>query len=347
MSELIFSNIRTRCPACNARRGFAPIRGHERQPYGKCFACGEFIPVPGSHTEPQTAHIKTSHSATGYVMPPATKRATDKPGTRQGANKTESIQPRQYISEYQVFASQTDLQRDRFAAGLMELGIPESHLIRCNLGRGRNNRTLFFYQDIQGRFVNAKEFVYSENLHRDKAIFPKFMFSKKQNYETCLFGEFQLHNRTRNTPVIMVESEKTVIVGSYAMPDKVWIATGGTTGLTRDKAKVLRNRNVSILFDNDKPGRENADRTKESLESISIHAKVIDLFSNQAEGWDIADYLISRLRELQQAIQDLSEYEREIFEERAAIMEYQGGLSKYEAEVQTLKGIKNEQHYLP
>ncbi len=344
MSELIFSNIRTNCPACNARRGFAPFKGQERQPYGKCFACGEFIPMPGSgHTEPQRAHLTTSTGQTIKDVPPAFISRTQATRTPQASDQQEA-EPQHYISEFQVIASQVDLHWDRFAAGLMSLGIPESHLIKWNVGRGRNNRTLFFYRAINGKYTNVKEFVYSSDLHRDKSVYPKFIFSKKQNYHICLYGEFQLHNLPRHKPVILVESEKTAVIGSYAMPDKVWIATGGTTGLTRDKAKVLLNRNVSILFDNDKPGRENADRTKEFLESISIHAKVIDLFSERADGWDIADYLIDRLKYLNKAIQNLTEDEREQFEERAAIMEYQGGLSKFKAELQSMEIITNERH---
>ncbi len=247
-----------------------------------------------------------------------------------------------FIEKNQVERSQAGLDKNLFSCELMRLGIPEKHLLKWNIGRGKENRTLFFYQDINGNFCNVKSIVYKPDLHRDKDIPPSYLFIKSDGYKTCLYGENQLKNRAKGFQVILVESEKTAIIGSYTMPDKIWIATGGTNGLTADKAKGLTGANVFIVFDADTPGREASKRAIKVLGSLNIPCKTIDLFQAEGNGYDVADYLIVQLKELKKGIGNLSEAARERFEERAGILEHEAGYCKFEAEkralIEALKG---------
>ena len=318
MQAITFSNKRIKCPECNARRGFAPYVGHEREYKGKCHACGLlFIPLFENINTKAVYKPKTAHKQPVKVIAP----------------------PVNYVDEQQVLTSQIDLKKDPFAKGLIALGIHKHHLIKWNVGRGENGRTLFFYLNINGKYVNTKEIVYKPDLHRDKTNFPKFLCSKSQGYGQCLYGEWQLQGAKLNTPILLVESEKTAIVASYAMPEKIWIATGGATGLTMDKALVLKGKPVFIVVDSDKAGRSNAGKSQELLKDICRIVKIIDLFPEKDSGQDLADYLICRFNGLSKSISMLSESDLETFEERAGIMEYDGGLSKYEAELKALERI--------
>lgn len=304
---LSYSTKRIKCPECGARRGFAPIQGELGA--GKCFACGLFKPPKNANN--------------GHSEPFKNEPQNDK-----------------YISEFQVMASQADLKKNNFAAGLIELGIPIYHLQRWDIGNGKNG-TVFFYRNIHGKYINAKVIVYKDDLHRDKNIPPRFMFSKAQGYKQCLFGEWQLQGAKLNQPILLVESEKTAIVGSFAMLNKIWIATGGATGLTKEKALILKNRSVYIVVDSDEAGRNSAIKTENILKEICRNVKIIDLFHDKKTGQDIADYLVARLKAIKSKIKTMPDKIREQFEERAAIMEYCAGLSRYEAELQTLNNMES------
>lgn len=88
------------------------------------------------------------------------------------------------------------------------------------------NRTLI----RQGRISNSKDNPYRLN--------------------QCLFGEHLLRLRP-NDIVIIVESEKTALVGSCSIPECVWLATGGINNLKPEKAESMRGRKVLVYPDVD------------------------------------------------------------------------------------------------
>ena len=298
-----YSNKRLRCPHCGARHGFAPFQGYESLYKGFCHACGVFVPINDKALQLKPEPLKTTFK---------------------------------YINELQVLKSQVNIENDIFAGTLIKLGITRNHLIKFDVGRS-GNETFFFYRNISGLIPNAKVISYDKDLCRKKNKPPYFLYSKKQGYTSCLYGEFQL--KDNNKPVILVESEKTCILASYAMPQFIWIATGGASSLTSEKAKVLQGRKIFILIDADKAGRSN--KLKDQLSKAGIESKTLDLFPNETNGYDLADYLINKMQRIQKAVSELSEYDQEGFNERAAIIEYEGGLSRYNAELNALERIEN------
>ena len=65
----------------------------------------------------------------------------------------------------------------------------------------------------------------------------------------CLFGEHLLPSKP-NTPVALVESEKTALIMTHFMSDLLWLATGGKDGCFNEKSvQVLRGRKVILIPD--------------------------------------------------------------------------------------------------
>jgi len=62
----------------------------------------------------------------------------------------------------------------------------------------------------------------------------------------CFFGEHLLHTDPFKT-VAIAESEKTAVICSFFYPKYIWLASGSLEGLSCDKCKVLKDREV-ILF---------------------------------------------------------------------------------------------------
>ena len=66
----------------------------------------------------------------------------------------------------------------------------------------------------------------------------------------CLFGEHLLSSGQDKT-VALVESEKTVIICSAMMPQYLWLATGGKSGLTSERLSSLKGRKIIVFPDID------------------------------------------------------------------------------------------------
>ena len=66
----------------------------------------------------------------------------------------------------------------------------------------------------------------------------------------CLFGEHLLSQHPDKT-VALVESEKTAIISSALMPQYLWLATGGKSGLTSERLSALKGRKIIVFPDTD------------------------------------------------------------------------------------------------
>ena len=66
----------------------------------------------------------------------------------------------------------------------------------------------------------------------------------------CLFGEHLLPQHPNKT-VALVESEKTAIICSAMMPQYLWLATGGKSGLTSERLSSLKGRKIIVFPDVD------------------------------------------------------------------------------------------------
>ncbi len=169
-------------------------------------------------------------------------------------------------------------------------------LQKYNLGCDpRNGRTAFIYQDIDQRFRYVKTVKYLTNGNRDKSQeFPFFsLYKQKDGFKACLFGEHLLKGHTGS--VELVESEKSAIIASIAYPDRIWLATGGSNGLTFDKAQHLRGRNVNYYVDCDPAGRR-VDKMRKTLDYFNANLNVKDIDPKRNDGADIADIILEEMK---------------------------------------------------
>lgn len=129
------------------------------------------------------------------------------------------------------------------------------------LGVTKSGDVIFFQFDRKGRCRTGKVMKYDpETGHRIKdesaprRITWVHALLKKQLPETwvlrqCLFGEHLLA-KYPDKPVILVEAEKTAVIGAALMPEYAWVATGGK-GLFNDRVDVLEGRKVVAFPDVD------------------------------------------------------------------------------------------------
>ncbi|QMU28086.1 DUF6371 domain-containing protein [Adhaeribacter radiodurans] len=170
-----------------------------------------------------------------------------------------------------------------------------------SIGTTKAGGTLFWYQDKAGNYRKPKRIYYKPDGHRVKASEDEtkskpspLMFTNQQGYEYCLFGEFQLGTYPATAKIVMVESEKSAIIGHVHFPDFIWVATGGAVSLKKERAVVLQGRKVMIIPDMHQTGREGALRMQTILKGVGCRTRILEMDKHRQDGDDIADILVRR-----------------------------------------------------
>lgn len=169
---------------------------------------------------------------------------------------------------------------------------------RYFVGTLLNGGTCFWQIDLQGKVRTGKIIMYGEDGHRRKDVTPPVQWVHsplKPNFilSQCFFGEHLLYDATKK--VAVVESEKTAVIASIYLPDMIWLACGGSEGLSSDRCSVLRGRNVVLFPDSGQYDKWSAKAKELSRICTASVSSLIEQQATEQErgaGFDIADYLI-------------------------------------------------------
>ena len=110
--------------------------------------------------------------------------------------------------------------------------------------------------------------------------------------EQCLYGEHLLKDNPERT-VALVEAYKTAHVGSILMPDMLWLAVDSMMGLTKERLRVLKGRNVILYADEGRGYEEWERRIAPIAESVGFRYRMSSFTKhhNAALGDDIVDVI--------------------------------------------------------
>ena len=179
------------------------------------------------------------------------------------------------------------------------------------LGATRDGAVIFWQIDRGGKVRTGKVIQYNpEDGHRIKngqtsAVNWIHSILKRQRVlpeewqlSQCLFGEHLLKSNPDNV-VVLVESEKSAVIGSAIFPGYVWLATGGKSQMKEEKLRVLTGRTV-LLF----PDADGYAEWKQRAGDMNFcRAIVSDIIEKNATPKqktahiDIADWIICQIRE--------------------------------------------------
>jgi hypothetical protein len=210
-----------------------------------------------------------------------------------------------YISK-EIFIESLLPKRNHFLAYLTKLlGEKEALKLRETYRIGSSEHwegaTVFWQIDSKEMIRTGKIMLYDRNTgRRIKQPFNHISWVHSSNnlpnfeLKQCLFGEHLLVGN--NKPVGVVESEKTAIICSHFIPDKIWLATGGKSNFKADLFENLKNRKVTFYPD---LGAFIAWQEKIKNELTSITHRYIDKTLEEcatelerANGLDLADFLL-------------------------------------------------------
>ncbi|WP_309711364.1 DUF6371 domain-containing protein [Siphonobacter sp. SORGH_AS_0500] len=286
------------CPGCGKKGMFRFYEDREgnrlSEDFGKCdrtSKCGYFAPPSGVIFEGNTDYVPEPEPEIVFPEGDVLKKITGDLG--------------KCTSNFHAFAR--------------SLTVSNEHLERWLVGTNAKGMTSFVMKNRDGHVMNAKWIRYNEKGKRGHDEYDEYSLKQLpadsgRKYAQCLYGEHLLPE-DKAIPVCLVESEKTAVLASFFYPDYSWLSCGSANGLTAAKITPLLGRKVYWLADADKDGREKASSLK-NLIKYQVKHKIVDLFPERNDGWDIADGLSAGLRpELKEAMNS-AEWVRLTLEEK-------------------------------
>jgi len=206
-----------------------------------------------------------------------------------------------FIDEALFKKSLTNYEQNNFAkwlAGIVGDEVAKKAIERYFVGTSKNG-TVFWQIDLQGKARAGKIIVYDRDGRRRKDVMPPVQWVHSIlklpdfNLSQCLFGEHLLSDKHKTA--VVVESEKSAIIGSIYLPDMIWLACGGSEGLSTEKCAVLKGRNIMLFPDcgvYDKWSLKAKELSKICNVAVSSLIERNATDEEREAGFDLADYLI-------------------------------------------------------
>jgi hypothetical protein len=172
--------------------------------------------------------------------------------------------------------------------------LPKSEIRRvwCDyvVSAARDKSVVFWQIDYEGHVRTGKVMKYDHetglHIEDDQGIrwahselIRRGHLPESFNFSQCLFGEHLLQ-RDIDKDVVLVESEKTALIGSALFPQYVWLATGGKSQMSAEKMRVLVGRRVVAFPDVD--GFQEWKRKAAELSGFGINISVSDVLERKA-----------------------------------------------------------------
>lgn len=155
-------------------------------------------------------------------------------------------------------------------------------LERYAVGSCRDGGTVFWMINENQQVQKCKVAFYDQNGKRTN----KFMvpYKNEDGYCYCLFGAHLLIDlNKRRYIVILVESEKTAIVGDILLPQFTWLAYGGLNGLTDDKVACLKGHKVLLIPDISNQAITAGHKKVEKLKDIGVNINLWDMRNGKSD----------------------------------------------------------------
>ena len=107
-------------------------------------------------------------------------------------------------------------------------------------------------------------------------------YKNENGYYSCLFGE-HLINKNKKPLIILVESEKTAIVGFINLPKYTWLAYGGLNALTDSKVTPLIGHRVLIVPDISNKAVDVMTKKIAHLKNLGININIWDMTKGKTD----------------------------------------------------------------
>lgn len=279
-NNLEFDNNRKRVKFCPCGKNnndgkFVPYKGYDDR--GFCHSCGKTF---------LTENSKKSSCNSAYPKPYVSYKKKI---------KTYSSIDLQHMIDSNVTYQSSNLVKYLYSQ--FDEEVADEAIKKYYLGSFKNYRgsTIFWQIDRVGKIRDGKIIQYKPLIGK-RINTPTWVSSylKLQSFtlSQCLFGQHLLTHE--NKLVVVVESEKTAVVGYIYMPQYTWVATGGKSNLKEEYFDNLGDREILLIPDTD-AYEDWSKKLKGFTQNKNI--KIWDVIQSIATPeeikakWDLEDYL--------------------------------------------------------
>lgn len=275
-------NIRLFTPCCNKlnRDGkFVNYKGHDDR-YGYCHSCGKSSPPPQPYTDDKGEIYYWNEITDDWSQVPFKEKLTKYPLAPE-TNKKEI----EYIDE-SIIWKYHNVKPENNLLQFLRKKHTSNHVKNTKedyaIGSTKDGGTVFWMINLKQQVQKAKVVYYNENGKRTNRIIVPY--KNDGGYYSCIFGEHLLYDSVKGKQtVILVESEKTAIVGAIMLPQYVWLAFGGLNGLTESKIQCLKGHKVLLIPDISEKAVVVACQKLQSLKAICETANVWDMTDGKTD----------------------------------------------------------------
>jgi len=271
-------------PCCGKRNIDGKFVNYEGYPltYGYCHSCGIATTPPAVYSDENGEEYQWNETTSSWeqgVVSSTTLPLSE--NVNQEINHPEhKFIPKDIIWKYFQIEPENNLLkylRNNFPQELVDT-VKETYAI----GTTKDGGTIFWLTNQNSRVQKAKISYYNSEGKRTNKF--KVPYKNKDGYFACLFGAHLLSESYKGSrTVVLVESEKTAIVGEILLPQYVWLAYGGINGLTDDKIDCLIGHKVLIIPDISENAVSIAYKKLPLLHSKKINARIWDMTEGKTD----------------------------------------------------------------
>lgn len=237
-------------PCCGKRNTDGKFVNYTGFPliYGYCHSCGKATTPPALYQDEKGEEYQWNETTNTWdievVLPPT-------PTFANRISSSNNLPDQRFISEsiiwkyYNIEPENNLLQYLRKNYSKEDVDRVKEDYI---LGSTKDGGTIFWLINEELQVQKNKICYYQSNGKRTNTF--KAPYKNEDGYYACLFGAHLLGRvRKDKDLVVLVESEKTAVVGAILLPRFTWLAFGGLNGLTERKVFELRGHKVLLVPD--------------------------------------------------------------------------------------------------
>ncbi|WP_299382571.1 DUF6371 domain-containing protein [uncultured Lacinutrix sp.] len=273
------------CNKVNKNGKFITFKNSSKN-YGYCHSCGKATLPPAIYLDESNKEFMWNDNTNRYE--PITFDTTHKaPTTRQqqANNKPTTVIKQKYIEEKTIWS--------------YYLNTPENNLMKYirntynnsnvdevfkdyALGTTTDGGAVFWNINKQNLVQKGKVAYYNQNGKRTNKF--NAPYKNSDGYFSCLFGEHLIiDNKKGVDKLVLVESEKTAIIGAILLPEFVWLSYSGRNGLTEAKYNCLIGHTVLIIPDMSEKDVEIISNKIIELTRIGVKASIWDMTNGRTD----------------------------------------------------------------
>lgn len=273
-------------PCCNKSNNDGKFSSFANVPefYGYCHSCGVTNLPPQLYRDEKGNDFiwndlsKKYESAVTMLQNPSFAVAKDSIATPTA--KVQKYIPEEVIWEYYHIQPENNLLQ-YLRAKYGNAKVDDAKEV-YGIGSTHDGGTIFWNINSELQIQKAKICYYDAKGKRTNKF--KVPYKNEDGYHSCLFGEHLVYDKYKGKDiVVLVESEKTAIVGYINLPKYNWVAYGGINGLTDKKLASLVGHNVLIVPDMSENAVNIMYQKIPSMIAMGIHAKVWDMTEGKTD----------------------------------------------------------------